>query len=278
MFANNNRTLRSIFLRESISLLRSFATAQKKMCPYEVLGVRPNATFFDIKQAYYTKAQLFHPDVNKDAEAEAAFKQITKAYETLKNPLSRQIYDLDKTDHSFTQEYETKKYNESNSEASFYNENTSDVSTMSEEKPRYGNAVAMNNNAHGGSILKDALTKISVIIAGIVLYKIWSKPKKRRGELSNVQKANAIGKNAVGELVYESPLVFVRDKPVDPAKLQEEMKQKQFRIEYVEPPKSKSASAKKFRVKTKNDGSHVSTSRVIGLEEFMGKKNFEFTK
>lgn len=189
----------------------------------------------------------------------------------MKNPLSRQIYDLHKTDHSFAQEYETKYHQQSSSGQTSDNENTNEISTMN-----YGNTVAVNYNSSQGS--STILSKIGVIIAGIVLYNFWSKPKKRKGELTDAQKANAIGKNAVGELVYESPLVFVRDKPVDPAKLQEEMRQKQFRIEYVEPPKSKSTSAKKFRVNSKSEGISGSSSRVIGLEEFMGKKNIELKK
>jgi len=69
MFANNRRTLKLIPLKDSFSafiLFRSFATAQKKICPYEILGVRPNATFFDIKQAYYIKGNtwIIHSNLN----------------------------------------------------------------------------------------------------------------------------------------------------------------------------------------------------------------------
>ena len=163
------------------------------------------------------------------------------------------------------------KYNQQSSSQTSYNENTSDISTMN-----YGNTVAVNYNSSQGT--SSILTKISMIIAGIALYNFGSKPKKRKAELTDAQKANAIGKNAVGELVYESPLVFVREKPVDPAKLQEEMRQKQFRIEYVEPPKPKNASVKKFKVNSKSEGISGSSSKVIGLKEFMGKKNIELRK
>ena len=62
---------------------------------YEVLGVAPGATPEEIKAAYREKALLWHPDKNPDnpAEAEAKFKEINNAYETLSNPEKRAAYD-----------------------------------------------------------------------------------------------------------------------------------------------------------------------------------------
>jgi len=52
--------------------------------PYEVLGIRPDATQREVKQAYRRLAMKFHPDHNPEKpEAEARFKQIQQAYETL---------------------------------------------------------------------------------------------------------------------------------------------------------------------------------------------------
>lgn len=61
---------------------------------YEVLGVNKDANESDIKKAFRKLARKYHPDVNPgDAEAEAKFKEINDAYETLSDPQKRQQYD-----------------------------------------------------------------------------------------------------------------------------------------------------------------------------------------
>lgn len=61
---------------------------------YEILDIGRNAGEDEIKKAYRKKALQYHPDRNPgDAEAEEKFKEATEAYEVLKNPQTRQIYD-----------------------------------------------------------------------------------------------------------------------------------------------------------------------------------------
>jgi len=60
---------------------------------YATLGVEKNASQADIQRAYRKLARKFHPDINKDAAAEAKFKQIGEAYEVLKDPEKRAKYD-----------------------------------------------------------------------------------------------------------------------------------------------------------------------------------------
>ncbi len=60
---------------------------------YQTLGVDKEATAADIQKAYRKLARQFHPDVNKDAGAEARFKDIGEAYEVLKDPDKRGKYD-----------------------------------------------------------------------------------------------------------------------------------------------------------------------------------------
>ena len=60
---------------------------------YEILGVPRNATQDDIKRAYRKLARKYHPDVSKDSDAEARFKEVGEAYAVLKDPEKRVAYD-----------------------------------------------------------------------------------------------------------------------------------------------------------------------------------------
>src|SRR5579871_5021588 len=60
---------------------------------YKILGVARTATADDIKKSYRRLARKFHPDVSKEKDAEAKFKEVQEAYEVLKDPEKRAAYD-----------------------------------------------------------------------------------------------------------------------------------------------------------------------------------------
>jgi molecular chaperone DnaJ len=61
---------------------------------YEVLGLARGATLIEIKRSYRRLARKYHPDINPgDNAAEAHFREITRAYETLADPELRVRYD-----------------------------------------------------------------------------------------------------------------------------------------------------------------------------------------
>ena len=60
---------------------------------YQILGIPRDATQDQIKQAYRKVARKYHPDVSKERDAEAKFKNAGEAYEVLKDPEKRAAYD-----------------------------------------------------------------------------------------------------------------------------------------------------------------------------------------
>ncbi|HEY0872345.1 MAG TPA: DnaJ C-terminal domain-containing protein, partial [Vicinamibacterales bacterium] len=61
---------------------------------YAILGLAPGASVSDVKRAYRRLSRRYHPGINPgDREAEALFRQITEAYETLVDENRRQQYD-----------------------------------------------------------------------------------------------------------------------------------------------------------------------------------------
>ena len=60
---------------------------------YETLGVSSDASAEDIKKAYRRLARKYHPDINKEPDAEEKFKEINAAYEVLSDAQKRQQYD-----------------------------------------------------------------------------------------------------------------------------------------------------------------------------------------
>jgi curved DNA-binding protein len=60
---------------------------------YKVLGVERDASQKEISKAYKKLARKYHPDLNKAKDAESKFKELSEAYEVLKDPEKRKRYD-----------------------------------------------------------------------------------------------------------------------------------------------------------------------------------------
>jgi curved DNA-binding protein len=60
---------------------------------YKIIGLKRDASQDEIRRAYRKLARKYHPDVSKEKDAEARFKEVGEAYEVLKDPEKRAAYD-----------------------------------------------------------------------------------------------------------------------------------------------------------------------------------------
>jgi len=72
---------------------------------YKIMGVARDASQDEIKRAYRKLARKYHPDVSKEPQAEARFKELGEAYEVLKDPEKRVAYDRLGTNWKANQEF-----------------------------------------------------------------------------------------------------------------------------------------------------------------------------
>ncbi|KAG6828609.1 hypothetical protein H0H92_007304 [Tricholoma furcatifolium] len=61
--------------------------------PYDVLGIKSDASQAEIKKTYFALARKYHPDTNPDKSAQAKFLEIQEAYDTLKDEKKRAAFD-----------------------------------------------------------------------------------------------------------------------------------------------------------------------------------------
>lgn len=113
---------------------------------YQILSVPRNASQKEIKEAYYEKARLHHPDTKKDSSGSRRFQEISEAYEILSDKAKRRAYDSttstqpDFGTHIFRDDIRNNRYSQRQSEPISMNHIHHVYRTLNKEEneqPRY---------------------------------------------------------------------------------------------------------------------------------------------
>ena len=105
LLLNRNKGIRQTFASAVRALHQTSTCLQGNYSPnsrksaqssdyYSLLGVQRNASQDEIKKAFRAKTKKLHPDVNPDPDAAKKFSEINQAYDTLKDPQKRSMYDM----------------------------------------------------------------------------------------------------------------------------------------------------------------------------------------
>lgn len=98
-------------VKQSILSLPAMANlSTKTKTHYETLGLQPNATYNEIKSAYYELTLKYHPDKNKSESAKEMFHEISNAYDVLSKYETRKQYDRTQLINQDLQSLNNKRY------------------------------------------------------------------------------------------------------------------------------------------------------------------------
>jgi curved DNA-binding protein len=116
---------------------------------YAKLGLDKSASPEDIKRAYRKLARKYHPDVSKEPDAEAQFKDVAEAYEVLKDPERRAAYDAVGSQYGGGQEFRPPPGWDSGFEFSSGADGASATDHSDFFEALFGRAAAGMRGAHG---------------------------------------------------------------------------------------------------------------------------------
>ncbi|OBZ79037.1 DnaJ 1, mitochondrial [Grifola frondosa] len=88
-----NRSSSQVMHPSSERAFHASASCSSPKDPYQVLGIKKDATPAEIKKVYFSLARKYHPDTNPDKNAQDKFVEIQEAYDILKDEKKRADYD-----------------------------------------------------------------------------------------------------------------------------------------------------------------------------------------
>jgi len=269
---NCKQTLTNSFIGQ-----KNFCSVHANMCFYDVLGVKQTVGSADLKKAYYDKVKKFHPDHNKTEGAEESFKVVSRAYEILKDPDLRKTYDLSKNAQGFTaSEFSSKASasHQSNSNSNQY-QNAYQQQGYShayghqqaweEHHHRKRAEEAMRNQQYQSSqstnqsIFDRFSVRLGVVVGVFFFLDLW-------------RRQNQPAAHDVLPVIEAGSFTPQIDAIMTKQQLTQEIKNKQFRVEYQMAPVNYSPETVQAQKTYKKE------KKVAGLDAFVEKQNFTLQK
>lgn len=156
---------------------------------YEILGVNRTASADEIKTAYRKLARTMHPDVNPgDAQASAKFADVTTAYKTLSDSLSRANYDAE-------QSLKERRAETARARAT----GATSSATYGTPPPRPGSGAAQNTQQHAASNTGDEAARL-IAMARISLSRMRFVEARELAQRSLRMKRSAEGYEVLGDV------------------------------------------------------------------------------
>jgi len=172
-----------MYSRKAINFFSIFRNNTPKTY-YEILDLTPRATSKEIKLQYIKLVKVYHPD-NGESGSEEKFKEISKAYQVLKDPIKRQLYDSDAL--NFEQAGEAHSANDMNSESYFYNSNKREFyqnKWYSFKRPNYETIHQEQAYQYVDELTSKAIIGRVLIILGVYviwdLYRLYSRRQHKK--------------------------------------------------------------------------------------------------
>ncbi len=131
---------------------------------YELLGVSEKATSKEIRKAYLILVKKYHPDVNKEGNADRLFIDIKNAYDTLSDPKLREQYNLKKGITKKSSDVNMNKQRKKTEQS--YHKTADKSSNMYSryEKKSYNAHNKNNSNKYNIDKLKNSISKLKTNI------------------------------------------------------------------------------------------------------------------
>ena len=176
---------------------------------YEILQVHVNAEPEIIKAAYKRLTTKYHPDVNKNSEAEEMMKRINTAYSVLSDPARRAEYDQNYKQKSDSRNNQNEQQTDEDNQKSDYNHSNRDTKAPFNAYDEFWEAVKSGETEKIKSYIEQgADVNVRDKSGGTPLHSVAEKGHKETAELLIEKGGDVNAKDALGRTPLHETALF----------------------------------------------------------------------